>query len=52
MSNEIESVYAELAALGANVDRIRSFNPTFRQAKELLDGLKKLQEWKTGACGA
>jgi hypothetical protein len=48
MLNDIERVYAELATLGADVDRIRRFNPTFQQAK----GLKKLQQWKTGACGA
>ena len=47
-NNDMERVYAQLAALGADVGRIKSFNPTFQQVKGLLDGLKKIRELKDG----
>lgn len=52
MSNtDIERVYAELASLGTDVEKIKSFNPTAEQVKGLLDGLKKMRKWKKdGQC--
>jgi arginine decarboxylase-like protein len=40
----VEDLYAELAALGANVNEIRNLSPTVDQLGSLLEGLRKIKK--------
>ncbi|HEX2557559.1 MAG TPA: response regulator [Nitrososphaera sp.] len=44
---EDEEIYDELKKMGVSIKAIKAVNPTHDQIESLLDGLKKLQKYRT-----